>query len=94
MTGERFARAIERGTQDANGWELIGGNAVCRGRYNVATIESGIAGSPPREIFGVYAFANSTGALVVWGEFKTVGAALRNGHMWANSNYLHDRSPR
>lgn len=77
-------RAIERQAKDATGWKWEAENecGVFHGQFNTATIQEHANG---------YEVTVWHGAPqpILSGEYKTLGAALRNGRMYSNSNYSH-----
>lgn len=75
-------RAIERQAKDAVDWKWEADNecGVFQGRFNTATIQAHANG------YEVTVW-NGTPQPILSGDYKTLGAALRNGRMYGNSNY-------
>lgn len=75
-------RAIERQAKDAADWKWEADNecGVFQGRFNTATIQAHANG------FEVTVW-NGTTHPIIEGDYKTLGAALRNGRMYSHSNY-------
>lgn len=78
----KLQRAIERQLKGADGWAWDADNqcGVFNGRFNTATIQAHATG------FAVDV-QHVAGQSILNGDYKTLGAALRNGSMFANSNY-------
>jgi hypothetical protein len=88
-------RAIERQLKDAQGWAWDADNqcGVFRGRFNTATIEVRAASFEVDVWVGrapsVHRIRDKAGKPFLSSDYKTLGAALRNGRMFCNSNYSH-----
>lgn len=92
----RLRRAIERRLKDAEGWDWDADNqcGVFRGRFNTATVEAHVTGFEVDVWVGrarsPYRVRDVAGRPIISGDYKTLGAALRNGRMFCNSNYTRD----
>lgn len=75
-------RAIDRQAKDAAGWKWDADNecAAFFGQFNSASVQAYKNG------FRVDVW-NGTSQPIVTADYKTLGAALRNGRMYSNSNY-------
>lgn len=78
-------RAIERQAKDATDWKWEADNecGVFHGQFNTATIQAHANG------FEVTVWHGNP-APILTDDYKTLGAALRNGRMYGNSNYTRD----
>lgn len=90
---ESLRRAIERRLKDAEGWAWDADNqcGVFRGRFNTVTVQARVTGFEVDVWVGraktVHRVRDVAGQPILSGEYKTLGAALRNGRMYSNSNY-------
>jgi hypothetical protein len=75
-------RAIERQAKDATDWKWEAETecGVFHGQFNTTTIQAHASG------FEV-TVSHGTPQPILSGDYKTLGAALRSGRMYSNSNY-------
>lgn len=96
----RLRRTIERRLKDAEGWDWDPDNqcGVFRGRFNTVTIQAHATGFEVDVWVGraptMHRIRDVAGRPIISGDYKTLGAALRNGRMYSNSNYSNSNYSR